>query len=187
MVRADQGELTKVPEIATFSSLVSLGAVHDQQRAPYEAAAHRARVGRARMPCCGVWAGPARAGLDVPRLGDRRAGGVGGAGLPRHAPQCLRLCAARQGRGVRMPHGQRRSRQSIIAFRAWSRAERGGRARPLSGWYGTALSTRSPRYLAPCLPLPDAHAWRGAVRELAFDGLRSSARAPRTIRTRRAP
>ena len=45
MVRADQGELTKVPEIATFSSLVSLGAVHDQQRAPYEAAAHRARWG----------------------------------------------------------------------------------------------------------------------------------------------
>ena len=54
MVRADQGELTKVPEIATFSSLVSLGAVHDQQRAPYEAAAHRARVGRARMACCGA-------------------------------------------------------------------------------------------------------------------------------------
>ena len=151
MVRADQGELTKVPEIATFSSLVSLGVVYDQQRAPYEAAAHRARVGRVRMACCGVWAGRARAGLDVPRLGDRRAGAVGGAGLPRHAPQRLRLCAPRQGRGVsvvRMPHGQRRSRQSIIAFRAWSRAERGGRARPLSGWYGTALSTRSPRYLA---------------------------------------
>lgn len=99
----------------------------------------------------GVWAGRARAGLDVQRLEDRRAGAVGGAGLPRHAPQRLRLCAARQGRGVRvvrMPHGQRRSRQSIIAFRAWSSAERGGRARPLSGWYGTALSTRSPRYLA---------------------------------------
>ena len=152
MVRADQGELTKVPEIATFSSLVSLGVVHDQQRAPYEAAAHRARVGRARMACCGVWAGPARAGLDVPRLGDRRAGAVGGgAGLPRHAPQCLRLCAARQGRGVRvvrMPYGQRRSQQSIITFRARSSAERGGRARPLRGWYDTALSTRSPRYLA---------------------------------------
>ena len=33
MVRADQGELTKLPEIASFSSLVSLGVVHDQQRA----------------------------------------------------------------------------------------------------------------------------------------------------------
>ena len=49
MVRADQGVLTKLPGIATFSSLVSLGVVHDQQRALYEAAAHRARVGRARM------------------------------------------------------------------------------------------------------------------------------------------
>ena len=34
--RADQGELTKLPGIATFSSLVSLGVVHDQQRAPYD-------------------------------------------------------------------------------------------------------------------------------------------------------
>ena len=33
MVRADHGELTKLPGIATFSSLVSLGVVHDQQRA----------------------------------------------------------------------------------------------------------------------------------------------------------
>ena len=36
MVRADRGELTKLPGIATFSSLVSLGVVHDQQRAPYD-------------------------------------------------------------------------------------------------------------------------------------------------------
>ena len=36
MVRVDQGELTKLPGIATFSSLVSLGVVHDQQRAPYD-------------------------------------------------------------------------------------------------------------------------------------------------------
>jgi len=36
VVRADQGELTKLPGIATFSSLVSLGVVHDQQRAPYD-------------------------------------------------------------------------------------------------------------------------------------------------------
>ena len=32
-MRADHGELTKLPGIATFSSLVSLGVVHDQQRA----------------------------------------------------------------------------------------------------------------------------------------------------------
>ena len=36
MVRADQGELTKLPEIAAFSSAVWLGVVHDQQRAPYD-------------------------------------------------------------------------------------------------------------------------------------------------------
>ena len=36
VVRADQGELTKLPGIATFSSLVSLGVVHDQQRASYD-------------------------------------------------------------------------------------------------------------------------------------------------------
>ena len=36
VVRADQGKLTKLPGIATFSSLVSLGVVHDQQRAPYD-------------------------------------------------------------------------------------------------------------------------------------------------------
>ena len=35
-MRADQGELTKLPGIVTFSSLVSLGVVHDQQRAPYD-------------------------------------------------------------------------------------------------------------------------------------------------------
>ena len=36
MGRADQGELTKLPGIATFDSLVSLGVEHDQQRAPYD-------------------------------------------------------------------------------------------------------------------------------------------------------
>ena len=36
MVRADQGELTKLPGIATPCSLVPLGVVHDQQRAPYD-------------------------------------------------------------------------------------------------------------------------------------------------------
>ena len=45
MVRADpmmgpisinQGELTKLPGIAAFSSAVWLGVVHDQQRAPYD-------------------------------------------------------------------------------------------------------------------------------------------------------
>ena len=36
MVRADQDELTKLPGIAAFSSVVWLGVVHDQQRAPYD-------------------------------------------------------------------------------------------------------------------------------------------------------
>jgi hypothetical protein len=36
VVRADQGELTKLPGIATLSSVVPLGVVHDQQRAPYD-------------------------------------------------------------------------------------------------------------------------------------------------------
>ena len=36
MVRADQGELTKLPGIATISSTVWLEVVHDQQRDPYD-------------------------------------------------------------------------------------------------------------------------------------------------------
>ena len=79
MVRADQGELTKLPGIATFSSLVSLGVVHDQQRAPYDVGSYSSgwsptpRMG----PCnSGYWASPSASPVGM--NGRRRCCGFQG-------------------------------------------------------------------------------------------------------------
>ena len=110
MVRADRGELTKLPGIATFSSLVSLGVVHDQQRAPYDVGwqssgwshprhrcgaptGHLTRICRRTCQPCEVVAcrAPREAGLATAPVFLHHPGQAGGACL-RHrvdqAPYC---------------------------------------------------------------------------------------------------
>ena len=54
MVRADQGELTKLPRIAAFSSAMWLGVVHDQQQAPYDVGGRETSGGPRHAPAANI-------------------------------------------------------------------------------------------------------------------------------------